>query len=47
MNTDKAGTPNNYLKAIRLINIEENKCAFEIGKILFVSILMPIIFCPN
>ncbi|MCX2493311.1 hypothetical protein OQX63_07495 [Pedobacter sp. PF22-3] len=33
MNTSKAGTPNNYLKAIRLINIEEDKCAFEIGKI--------------
>jgi hypothetical protein len=33
MNTSQAGTPNNYLKAIRLINIEEDKCAFEIGKI--------------
>ncbi|WP_406825915.1 hypothetical protein [Pedobacter sp. KACC 23697] len=33
MNTDQAGTPNNYLKAIRLINIEEDKCTFEIGKI--------------
>ncbi|QXU42624.1 hypothetical protein [Pedobacter sp. D749] len=33
MNNDQAGTPNNYLKAIRLINIEGNKCAFETGKI--------------
>jgi hypothetical protein len=33
MNTDQAGTPNNYLKAIRLINIEGDLCAFEIGKI--------------
>ena len=33
MNNDQAGTPNNYLKAIRLINIEGDKCAFETGKI--------------
>jgi len=33
MNTNQAGTPNNYLKAIRLINIEGDKCAFETGKI--------------
>ncbi len=33
MNTDQAETPNNYLKAIRLINIGEDRCAFEIGKI--------------
>ena len=33
MNNDQAGTPNNYLKAIRLINIESDKCAFETGKI--------------
>ena len=26
-------TPNNYLKAIRLINIEADKCTFETGKI--------------
>ena len=31
MNKDQAGTPNNYLKAIRLINIEDDKCAFEKG----------------
>lgn len=33
MNTSQAGTPNNYLKAIRLINVEGDKCTFEIGKI--------------
>ncbi|SDG48385.1 hypothetical protein SAMN05421827_10729 [Pedobacter terrae] len=33
MNTSQAGTPNNYLKAIRLINVEGDQCAFEIGKI--------------
>lgn len=33
MNRDQAVTPKNYLKAIRLINIEGDKCAFEIGKI--------------
>lgn len=33
MNNDQAGTPNNYLKSIRLINIEGDKCAFETGKI--------------
>ena len=33
MNNDQAGTPNNYLKAIRLINIEVDKCTFEMGKI--------------
>ncbi|MGQ7854909.1 hypothetical protein ACUN24_11785 [Pedobacter sp. WC2501] len=33
MNNDQAGTPKNYLKAIRLINIEGDKCAFEMGKI--------------
>ncbi|WP_316796777.1 hypothetical protein [Pedobacter agri] len=34
MNTklDKADTPN-YLKAVRLINIEEGKCDFETGRI--------------
>ena len=33
MNTDQAGTPNNYLKAIRLINTEDDKCTFEKGTI--------------
>ncbi|MFC1224580.1 hypothetical protein ACFE6N_12270 [Pedobacter sp. BG31] len=33
MNRDQAVTPKNYLKAIRLINIEGDKCAFEIGKV--------------
>ncbi len=33
MNRDQAVTPKNYLNAIRLINIEGDKCAFEIGKI--------------
>jgi hypothetical protein len=35
MNTDQAETPTikNHLKAIRLINIEGDRCAFEIGKI--------------
>ncbi|MEH3114997.1 hypothetical protein [Pedobacter terrae] len=33
MNIDQAGTHNNYLKAIRLINIEEDQCTFETGKI--------------
>jgi len=32
MNTAIADTPN-YLKAIRLINTENNQCTFEIGKI--------------
>ncbi|QIL40963.1 hypothetical protein G7074_17845 [Pedobacter sp. HDW13] len=32
MNTALADTPN-YLKAIRLINTENDKCTFEIGKI--------------
>lgn len=32
MNTNQAETPN-YLKAIRLINVAGDKCAFEIGKI--------------
>ncbi|MBC6109852.1 hypothetical protein ACFOG5_08260 [Pedobacter fastidiosus] len=34
MKNDQAETkPKNYLKAIRLINIEDGKCDFEIGKI--------------
>jgi len=33
MNTDEAETIKNYIKAIRLINIEDSKCAFETGKI--------------
>jgi hypothetical protein len=33
MNTDQAGAPNNYLKAIRLINTEDDKCTFETGTI--------------
>ncbi|WP_316832164.1 hypothetical protein [Pedobacter aquatilis] len=31
-NPEQAGTPD-YLKAIRLINIEADKCDFEIGKL--------------
>ena len=33
MSTEQAETIKNYIKAIRLINIEDNKCAFEMGKI--------------
>lgn len=35
MNTEiaESPSPNNYLKAIRLINIEADKCTFETGKI--------------
>lgn len=33
MNTDQAGAPNHYLKAIRLINTEDDKCTFETGTI--------------
>jgi len=33
MNTDQAGAPNHYLKAIRLINTEDDKCTFEKGTI--------------
>ncbi|QNR85580.1 hypothetical protein H9N25_03640 [Pedobacter riviphilus] len=33
MNTDQAETTKNDIKAIRLINIEDNKCAFETGTI--------------
>lgn len=33
MKTGQAETTKNYIKAIRLINIEDNKCAFETGTI--------------
>lgn len=33
MNTLDQADTKNYLKAIRLINIEDGKCSFEIGKI--------------
>lgn len=33
MNTTAQADTKNYLKAIRLINIEDSKCSFEIGKI--------------
>ncbi|NII81652.1 MULTISPECIES: hypothetical protein [unclassified Pedobacter] len=33
MNTGQAETAKNDIKAIRLINIEDNKCAFETGTI--------------
>lgn len=33
MNSVIADAPKNYLKAIRLINTENNQCSFEVGKI--------------
>ena len=32
MNTTAQADTKNYLKAIRLINIEDSKCSFEIGR---------------